>query len=74
MADRDQWTERLHCPKCGTTGRAVLSQENPNSQAYHDGTDQNVQVEAVAGGFRSTASDLGCMFFCSDCGDPADHG
>jgi hypothetical protein len=74
MTERDQWTERLRCPNCGTDGRAVLSQASPNSPAYHDGTDQNVRVELTPSGFRFTVSDLGCKFYCADCGAPAYHG
>jgi hypothetical protein len=74
MNQRDQWTERLRCRICGTDDRATLSQENPASPAYHDGTDQNVRVELAPRRFRFTVNDFGCNFYCADCGDPAHYG
>jgi hypothetical protein len=56
------------------TGNAVVSQASPTSPAYHDGTDQNVRVELSPSGFRFTMSDLGCNFYCADCGVPVHHG
>jgi hypothetical protein len=69
---RDQWTEHLLCPNCRATGSAVLSQANPESEAYHAG-DENVQSEAFYGAFRLDVTDLGCQFYCVRCGVLADH-
>jgi hypothetical protein len=73
MAERDQWTERLTCSKCGATGNALLSQASPTSPAYHDGTDQNVRVELVPIGFNSVGTEFGCEFYCANCGAVAHH-
>jgi hypothetical protein len=66
--ERDQWSECLRCPNCGATGRAFLSQANPASHSYHDGTDQNVRVEFVPIGFKSVVTEFGCEFYCAECG------
>ena len=73
MTGRDQWTETLRCPNCGMSGTVVLSQARPDSQAYHDGTDQNVRPELVPPGFRSAAHEFGCDFYCAKCGSLAHH-
>jgi hypothetical protein len=67
MTQRDQWSERLRCPKCGATGNVVLSQAKPDSNAYHDGRDQNVRAEIVPNGFRSEVTDIGYQFYCVGC-------
>jgi hypothetical protein len=66
--ERDRWTECLRCPNCGATGRADLSQANPASHSYHDGTDQNVRVELVPIGFKSVVTEFGFEFYCAECG------
>jgi hypothetical protein len=73
MPERDQWTEVLRCPSCRATGNVVLSQASPTNPAFHDGTDQNVDVELVPDGFKSVVTDLGCQFYCVGCGVLAIH-
>ena len=73
MTERDQWSERLRCRECGATSSVVLSQASPDSQAYHDKSDQNVRVETVLSDFRAEVTDLGCRFYCAGCGALADH-
>jgi hypothetical protein len=53
----DNWTEQLHCPKCGKTGLASISQ---------DGTNMPI-VEAVPAGFDVVSTRLGSDFHCSTC-------
>ena len=73
MTKRERWTERLRCPICNVTGSVELSQAASTSQAYHDGTDQNVCVEIVPAEFKVAVTDLGCEFYCASCGALADH-
>lgn len=73
MTERDYWSERLQCPRCGATGNAVLFQAKPDTDAYHSGRDQNVRAELVPSLFRIEVTDLGCQFFCASCGTLADH-
>ena len=73
MTKRDQWSESLRCPRCGATGAVVLSQANPNSDAYHDGRDQNVRVETGSSEFRTVVTYNGCQFYCVSCGALAEH-
>ena len=73
MIKRDQWTETLRCPNCRATGNVVLSQASPTDPAFHDGTDQNVDVELVPDGFKSVETDFGCEFYCVRCGVLASH-
>ena len=72
MTKRDRWSERLRCPNCGATDIVVLSQASPSSQAYHAG-DENVRVETAPSEFRAEITDLGCEFFCVNCGALAKH-
>jgi predicted RNA-binding Zn-ribbon protein involved in translation (DUF1610 family) len=73
MPERDRWTEVLRCSNCGASARAVLSQENPTSPAYHDGTDQNVRVELAPSGFSAVITEHGPKFYCVNCGVLAHH-
>jgi hypothetical protein len=72
MTQRDQWSEKLRCPNCSAAGSVRLSQANPASAAYHDG-DENVRVEFTPAGFNAEVSDMGCRFFCANCGALAHH-
>jgi hypothetical protein len=60
MAERDQWTENLKCPRCGKTGSAELSQTN--GQAFHDG-DQAVRVDHVSEGSKAVQFEYGSNFY-----------
>ncbi len=73
MTPRDLWSEGLRCERCGATATVVLSQSKPDSEAYHDGRDQNVRAEIVPASFTAEISDMGCRFYCVACGTLASH-
>jgi hypothetical protein len=69
MTERDQWSEKLRCPKCRKSGVAELSQAN--GQAYHDG-DQDVRVESLTDGFEVIQLEYGIGFHCTSCDTPVE--
>jgi hypothetical protein len=58
----DQWTERLHCVRCGGTGIVSLS----HAQGAYVPT-----VESVTGVFRAVHTEYGPDFHCVACKVPA---
>ena len=64
---RDHWTERLECPKCGKTSFVKLSQAN--GRAFHE----EICVDLVPIGFRVVLTEFGNSFYCASCGTSADH-
>jgi hypothetical protein len=72
MTERNQWTEQLRCRKCKVIGSVGLSQAKPDGRADHD-EDQIVRVEIAPTEFAVVVTDLGCEFYCANCGAIAHH-
>ena len=70
MTGRDNWTERLECPKGRAIGIVKFSQAN--GRAFHEG-DQDIRVDLVPIGFRVVMTEFGSSFYCATCGTSADH-
>jgi hypothetical protein len=56
---RDQWTEKLVCPKCRKTGVAELSQT--------DDVSWDIRADSVPEGFNVVQVEHGIEFQCASC-------
>jgi predicted RNA-binding Zn-ribbon protein involved in translation (DUF1610 family) len=54
---KDEWNERLRCPKCGKAGTASLSQDNGDTPS----------IQLVPAGFKIVDTEHGPDFRCADC-------
>ena len=54
---KDEWNERLRCPKCGKSGTASLSQDNGDTPS----------IQLVPDGFKIVDTEHGPDFRCADC-------
>jgi hypothetical protein len=56
----DEWTEKLQCPQCRSTGIASLSQHN---------TDRPI-VGRLSAGFKVVQTEYGPDLYCESCDVP----
>jgi hypothetical protein len=56
---RDNWVEKLRCPRCRKTGAAKLSTADEHSWA--------VKVVSIPTGFQFIQSEEGSNFYCASC-------
>jgi hypothetical protein len=56
---RDNWVEKLRCPRCRKTGAAKLSTADEYSWA--------VKVVSITNGFQFIQSEGGSNFYCASC-------
>ena len=63
-ANRDRWTEKLKCPKCGKVGEARLSQADIN--AFLRG-DNKTSLDFLSEGFSSVGEGMAVTFEYKDC-------
>ena len=54
---KDQWYENLHCPVCGKTGKATLSQQNGDTPT----------IQLLPDGFKVVNTKHGPDFHCGAC-------